>query len=114
MILNASNGVTKLSPVTSKNKSTEPLGAGSRLLAFDLSRPARLWEDTAELGFWSWSRHADTVLMAAELELAAWDIGGRKLWSTFVEPPWDYTVTDGRVALNIMGDVTSFDLTGGP
>ncbi|MDH3476392.1 MAG: hypothetical protein OEM59_22160 [Rhodospirillales bacterium] len=90
------------------------LGAGSRLLAFDLSRPARLWEDSADLGFWSWSRHSDTVLMAAELELAAWNIQGRKLWSTFVEPPWHYRVTDGRVELDVMGKLTSFNLTSGP
>jgi hypothetical protein len=27
--------------------------------------------------------------MAAELELAAWDVGGDKLWSRIVEPPWE-------------------------
>ena len=36
-----------------------------------LPKPARLWEDYAEIGFWSWQRHDDTVLMSAELELAA-------------------------------------------
>ena len=90
------------------------LGAGSRLLAFDLSGPARLWEDTADLGFWSWSRYGDTVLMAAELELAAWDLNGRKLWSTFVESPWDFQVTDGRIDLDVMGKFSSFDLKTGP
>ncbi len=28
------------------------IGAGRRLLCYDLTRPARLWEDEAECGFW--------------------------------------------------------------
>src|SRR5215470_12771084 len=28
------------------------VGAGRRLLGYDLSRPARLWEDQADFGFW--------------------------------------------------------------
>ena len=63
------------------------LGAGERLLAYGLDQPRRLWEDTAEVGFWGWGRFGETVLMSAELELAAWDTSGRKLWTTSVEPP---------------------------
>src|SRR5262245_2659417 len=61
------------------------LGAGRRLLCYDLARPARLWEDEADCGFWFWSRWGEVVLMGAELELAAWDLGGRKLWSRFAD-----------------------------
>ena len=50
------------------------IGAGERLLAYDLETPRRLWEDEAEAGFWGWERHGGLVLMSAELELAAWDI----------------------------------------
>jgi L-alanine-DL-glutamate epimerase-like enolase superfamily enzyme len=89
------------------------IGAGCRLLAYDLSRPARLWEDVADTGFWSWSRYDEVVLMAAELEIAAWDIRGSKLWSRFVEPPWEYRV-DGRVVvLDVMGTISRLDLWGG-
>jgi hypothetical protein len=90
-------------------------GAGTRLLAYALSgRPRRLWEDAADMGFWHWSVHGPTVVMAAELELAAWDHRGGKLWSMFVEPPWTYQVTDGRVQLDVMGTRTQFSVRSGP
>lgn len=90
------------------------VGGGTLLFAVDLKRLRPLWEDTAELGFWSWRRHEETVLMSAESELAAWEIGGRKLWTTFVEPPWSYTVSDGTLVLDVMGEVSRFSLHAGP
>jgi len=90
------------------------VGAGTTLLAYDLRAKARLWEDTADLGFWRWERHGDIVFMLAELELAAWNLNGRKLWSTFVEPPWDYTVVEGTVSLDVMGRKQRFPAATGP
>lgn len=90
------------------------IGAGTRLLAYDLQRPCRLWEDVADFGFWGWQRHGDVILMSAALELAAWDIQGRKLWSTFVEPPWSYTVNDEEVRLDVMGTKSAFPVRTGP
>src|SRR5262245_25495346 len=90
------------------------LGAGTRLLAYDLRTPGRLWEDTADLGFWPWKRHGDVVVMSAELELAAWDLRGKKLWSTFVEPPWHYSVQAGYVDLDVMGKKSRFLAADGP
>jgi hypothetical protein len=91
------------------------VGAGTTLLAYQLGAdPRRLWEDSAELGFWGWRRHGDTVVMSAELELAAWDINGSKLWTRFVEPPWTYEIVSGQVRLDIMGAVTLFGLREGP
>lgn len=90
------------------------IGAGTRILAYDLLGPRRLWHDDAEMGFWCWRRHGDVIVMSAELELAAWDLDGRKLWTTFVEPPWDYTVRDNILSLDVMGAITSFSLTSGP
>ena len=91
------------------------IGAGRRLLAYDLSRPVRLWEDEADFGFWSWSLHGQFVLMAAELELAAWDVSGRKLWSRFVEPPWEYSVANEIITVDVMGVVSSVRIqTGEP
>lgn len=88
------------------------IGAGTRLLAYDLKGLARLWEDAADMGFWSWSVYPDAVLMAAELELAAWDRSGRKLWSRFVEPPWTFQVVNDEVHLDVMGERTEFPLLG--
>jgi hypothetical protein len=90
------------------------VGAGDRLLAYDLVAPKRLWEDAADCGFWSWARNQTYVLMSAELELAAWDLQGKKLWSTFVEPPWEYEVNDGLVELDVMGNKSSFPVSLGP
>lgn len=90
-------------------------GIGSRLLAWSLrDRPRRLWEDTAELGFWHWSVHDHVVLMAAEVEFAAWDLAGAKLWSAFVEPPWSYQVTGDRIDLDVMGRKSAFPASTGP
>ena len=90
------------------------IGAGTRLLAYTLEGPRKLWEDTADFGFWCWRRYADCMLMSAELELAAWTVHGKKLWSTAVEPPWDYSITKGTVYLEVMGQKSSFALERGP
>ena len=89
------------------------VGAGTRLLAYDIAAPRRLWEERTEVGFWSWRQHGTVVLMAAELELAAWDAAGAKLWSRVVEPPWSYDVAGGEVRLDVMGTESRFPLTSG-
>jgi hypothetical protein len=90
------------------------IGAGERLLAFSLDRPQKLWEDTADCGFWSWQQHGNFVLMSAELELAAWDMSGKKLWTTMVEPPWTLGVEGRRIHLDVMGKLYDFGLAEGP
>jgi hypothetical protein len=90
-------------------------GAGTRLLAYVLSgQPERLWEDYARCGFWHWSVHGSAVLMAAELEFAAWTSAGEKLWTTFVEPPWTYQVDGDQVQLDVMGRISEFPVSSGP
>jgi hypothetical protein len=87
-------------------------GAGWQLLAYDLSAPARLWAAETR-GFWEWSRYGRAVLMAAEQELAAWDVHGGKLWSRIVEPPWQYRVEDHEVVVDVKGRVARFDILTG-
>jgi hypothetical protein len=94
--------------------STVFLGAGQRVLAYSLDPPQRLWEDSVDCGFWGWEQHGDIVLALAELELAAWDTTGQKLWTTFVEPPWDITVHGNAVELDVMGRKSTFGLREGP
>jgi hypothetical protein len=88
------------------------IGAGKRLLAYRLDRPEKLWEDSADMGFWNWERHEDFVIMSGELELAVWDIHGQKKWSRFVEPPWDYTIDGNLIQLDVMGKKSTFPLRG--
>ncbi len=90
------------------------IGAGERLLAYRLDGPTRLWEEATDCGFWGWARHEDRVILSAELELAAWDVRGRKCWSMFVEPPWSYEVSAGMIELDVMGTRSRFPLDTGP
>lgn len=90
------------------------VGAGTRLLAYDLERATRLWEEAADIGFWHWSVYPEAVLMSAELELVAWDRSGVKLWTRYVEPPWSYRVVDHRVFLDVMDVKSDFPVTGPP
>ena len=66
------------------------------------------------MGFWGWKRHGDIVVMSAELELAAWDLQGNKMWSTFVESPWYYEAQDTQLVLDVMGKKSSFSARTGP
>lgn len=91
------------------------IGAGTRLLAYSLAgTPRPLWEELTDVGFFCWRLHGGIVLMSAELELAAWSVAGEKLWSTFVEPPWHYTIEHEQVTLDVMGTVSSFPVVAGP
>lgn len=56
----------------------------------------------------------DVVVMSAELELAAWTVTGHKLWTAFVEPPWDYSVEDDQILLDVMGRRSRFGILHGP
>jgi hypothetical protein len=89
------------------------VGAGERLLAYDLNAPARLWEDHADCGFFNWGRHGAYVWMAAELEFAVWSTSGVKLWTTFVEPPWEASFNGDNVTLDVMGNKHSLRLSDG-
>jgi len=91
------------------------VGAGERILGYDLERIARLWRERTAVGFWGWQRHGDVVVMSAERELAAWDLAGARLWSAAVEPPWSYSVNGRTLALDVLGRRRSrFDLAHGP
>jgi len=92
------------------------IGAGIRLLCYrrGADQWIRLWEDTTDVGFWGWRRHGELVVMSAETEMAAWTGSGRKLWTTFAEPPWSYEVSEGTVRLDVMGTISSFPLDIGP
>ncbi|BDI28929.1 hypothetical protein CCAX7_009800 [Capsulimonas corticalis] len=90
--------------------STLFVGAGHRIFAYDLSAPARLWEEELPSPLWAWARSGDAVLMRAERGLSAWDLRGGKQWSRTLETPWDYWVEDGVVHLDEMGEESAFPL----
>ena len=90
------------------------IGAGERLLAYRIDPLTKLWEDRADTGFLGWDQHADTILLSAELEFAAWTTNGQKMWTLFVEPPWHYAIDGDMVKLDVMGNQQSFRLKEGP
>ncbi|MEF2277209.1 hypothetical protein V3W47_02795 [Deinococcus sp. YIM 134068] len=90
------------------------IGAGTRLLAYNLNGPTRLWEEFTEVGFSFWDRVGGVVLMSAELEFTAWTTRGDKLWTTFVEPPWSYRIEGDFLELDVMGRVSRFPVLTGP
>ena len=89
-------------------------GAGERVLAYALDPLMQLWVDSTDCGVWGWSRRGDVVLMSAVLELVAFDIRAKKLWSAFVEPPWTYEVDGDAVHLDVMGKKSVFSIHRGP
>ncbi|WP_165411165.1 hypothetical protein [Rhizobium ruizarguesonis] len=48
--------------------------------------------------------------MSAELEFGVWRTTGEKVWSAFVEPPWNFNVSGENVELDIMGQLKTFKL----
>ncbi len=79
------------------------VGAGERLLCYDLKTFTLLWEDQTQIGFGDWSKEQGFVILSAELEIVVFDTSGQKLWGTFVEPPWEYAIVGDNVELDIMG-----------
>lgn len=87
---------------------------GKRVAVYSLAPPARIWEGAVQHGALGWARYGDYVILAAELEMAAFDAAGRPLWSMYVEQPWNYEVHGDLVRVDVKGRVTSFSLRLGP
>ena len=85
-------------------------GAGDIVQIWQLSPYKKIHEESPECGFWGWSTHNDLVIMTGELELAAWNNLGEKLWSKFVEPPWYYEVQEETITTNVMDYEESFNI----
>ena len=49
-----------------------------------------------------------------DVELAAWDVSGKKLWNMPLQPAWEYHVEGGKVHLDVLGRRTVFGLQEGP
>jgi len=90
------------------------LGAGERVVTYRLDLAEKVWQDTADTGFQAFERHEQYVIMSAELEVAVWNIQGKKVWSQFVEPPWTYRIEGETMHLDVMDHVNSFPLSAGP
>lgn len=90
------------------------IGVNDRGLAYRLAEPSRLWEEPSFGDFWNWRRKHDVVLMAAELAFRAYDLSGELKWTAYVEPPWNYSLENDEVHLDVMGRTSVFPLREGP
>jgi hypothetical protein len=43
-----------------------------------------------------------------------WDMRGKKRWTIFVEPPWNYSLDENTIHVEVMGAKASFPLHEGP
>lgn len=93
--------------------STLFIGAGQRLLGYDLRTFENLWEEQTMVGFWGWHQQGDHVFLLAELEFGVFTSAGKRLWSTFVEPPWDFRVDGDIVELDIMDKIQRHRISDG-
>lgn len=89
-------------------------GCAESLAIYDLTKSERTHLDVTPYAFNSWSRHDDVILMCGELEVAAYDLTGKRLWGATVEPPWDFGVTADTMFTIVMGHKTEFSLRDGP
>lgn len=91
------------------------IGGGQVVRAYSLRDPMRrLWEEEVAFGFWDWRRFDDVVVMSGEVTIAAWTTSGERLWSSWVEPPWEYEVSGDRVSLDSDDRTSRFELHAGP
>ncbi|WP_198104516.1 hypothetical protein, partial [Clostridioides difficile] len=84
------------------------------LAIYDLEKVECTHLDLTPYAFTSWSRHEDIVVMSGELEIAAYDLRGQRLWAATIEPPWDYGVQGDSMFTIAMGHKTEFPLREGP
>ncbi|MFZ6778894.1 hypothetical protein ACO0LD_18875 [Undibacterium sp. Ji83W] len=89
------------------------IGIGEDAYTYSMAPIDLIAKESAEAGFWYWSRYGNTVLMCAELELSAWSLDGKRKWTRFVEPPWHYSIESDVISLDIMGDAVLLSLETG-
>ena len=71
------------------------IGAGSRMLAYDLTTCQRVWIEDAQnmMLFWSWLRQGQCVFALGELELAVYELDATPRFRVPVDPPWTFEVS---------------------
>ncbi len=86
------------------------IGAGSTVLVFDIQSLTLITEEYFQEGFLRWKRYKDKVLMMAELDIACFDIYGKKIWERFIEPPYDIEFSEECVLVKMLDEEVSIKL----
>jgi hypothetical protein len=86
------------------------IGAGQRILIYDLKQISKVDEDFYNEGFLGWLKYQDYVIMLAELDVTCWRSNGEKMWTRFVEPPYNVDFEGDKIVLDIMGQIVKFNI----
>jgi hypothetical protein len=89
------------------------IGAGRIASTYDLTNKTKVSERSLAMGFWYWARHDDLVILVEELEIGVYDCYGRHKWSAGTEPPSSYGIKDNILTLDIMDNISTYDLETG-
>ena len=75
------------------------VGARDRVVVFSMGADSEPVEHDVML-FWSMERHADTVVVVAEISVRGFGPDGSERWNVFADPPHDVHVEDGVVVVH--------------
>ena len=91
------------------------VGAGRKSLTYSLKDKVKLSDRSLAAGFWYWAKHDKFIVLVEELEIAVYNYDGNFIWETKAEPPWSYGIEGNILTLDIMDNITKYDLdTGNP
>jgi len=62
---------------------------------------------------WRLDQHGTAVVVQSEMELAVWDLNGKRIWETFADPPHKYSVDGNVLKLVDFRGTYTFDLLTG-
>lgn len=86
------------------------IGAGERILIYDLKEIKKFDEDYNYPGFLEWIRYKEYIFMLAELEVGCWRITGEKMWNRFAEPPYNITFENDSIIIQMDNETVKFDI----
>ncbi|GCE14137.1 hypothetical protein [Tengunoibacter tsumagoiensis] len=88
--------------------------AGEKILAYQLQVPQKLFELSVDIGFLSWERYSNYIIMVAEMRMTVWNLAGEQLWTLFVEQPWSYHCHHEMMSFIKDEQVYTFPVATGP
>ena len=91
------------------------IGAGSRMLAYDLTTRRRLWiEDAQEMMlFWGWLRRGQHVFAMGELELAVYGLDATPRFRIAADPPWPFEVSGAVLTVETDSETRGYSMADG-
>lgn len=89
------------------------VGAGIKAMTYSLKEKVKISEGRLSTGFWYWANHDKFIILVGELEIAVYEHKGHFIWKKRAEPPWSYGLEDSIIILDIMGNISKYQLDTG-